>query len=92
MKQEIDFFFLIIIFVFTRLLVGREMVKFNSINESGCTYSPAACCGGVKQQLPLGAVCTEGLMESDSNKNLTESAKGVPPSFSSASIVAKDGG
>lgn len=54
------------------------MVKFDSVNESGCTYSPAACCGGVKQQLPLGAVCVEGLMESDSNKNLSESTKGAP--------------
>lgn len=34
----------------------------------------------------------ERLMESDSNKNLTESTKGIPPSFSSASILAKERG
>lgn len=54
------------------------MVTFNSVNESGCTYSPAACCGGVKQQLPLGVVCVEVLMESDSNNNLTENTKISP--------------
>lgn len=71
-------FLMMINFVFTRLLVGREIVKFNSVSESGCTYSPAACCGGVKQQLPLGAVCVEGLVESNSNNNLTENTR-VPP-------------
>lgn len=33
-----------------------------------------------------------GLMDSNSNQNLIENAKGVTPSFSSASIVAKEGG
>lgn len=64
------------------------MVTFNSVNESDYTYSRAACCGGVNQ--PLGAVCVEGLMESDSKKHLSENT--VSLSFYSANIVAKVGG
>lgn len=33
-----------------------------------------------------------GLRDSNFNKNVIESAKGVTPSFSSANIVAEEGG
>lgn len=43
------------------------------------------------QPLLLGEVYISGLMDSNSNKNLIESAKGVIPSFSPVSVVAKGG-
>lgn len=70
MRQEIVAGFFNYYFCFHKTISWKEMVTFNSVNGNGYTYNPAACCGGVNQ--PLGAVCVEGLMESDSNKNLSK--------------------
>lgn len=74
-----------------RKLFGRGIVIYNFLSTKIVARGVLLCTVEVLRPAALlGAVYSRA--DSVSNKNLIESAKGVPLSLSSASIVAKEGG